>query len=719
MDKNIISQKITDTLELNYMPYAMSVIVSRAIPEIDGFKPSHRKLLYTMYKMGLLKGDKIKSANVVGQTMKLNPHGDSAIYETLVRLTSGNDALLHPFIDSKGNFGKQYSKDMAYAASRYTECKLDNICNEIFKDIDKGAVDFVYNYDNTTTEPLLFPTTYPNILVSPNQGIAVGMSCSIASFNLNEVIDTTIAYIKNKDCDLLETLKAPDFSMGGKIVYNETALRKIYETGKGSVKILANYTFDKKNSCIEITEIPYTTNVEAIIDKIIALIKANKIKDITDIRDETGLNGLKIAIDVKKNTNVLMLMHKLYSQTSLSDSFSCNFNILINGHPMTLGVREILYHWLDFRIGCIRRIVSHDIKSKKEKLNVLLGLSKILLDIDKAISIIRDTDEDKNVIPNLMNGFEINKEQAEFIAEIKLRNLNKQYLLNRINEKDTLVKELDDLEKLYNSDDLIEKKIIKELKEISKVYGKPRRTEIITNEDVVDFTEEEMIDDYAVKLFLSKEGYFKKITLVSLRGNAEQTLKDGDEIVQEIETSNKSEIWFFTDKQNLYKVKTHDVSEIKASVLGEYLPSYLSLDDDEKIIYMVNVKDKLEGNMIYGFENGKFASVPLSAYETKTNRKKLINVYSDKSPITFIAHAPEDINIMCERQGEKKMLFKSDLIPVKTTKNTQGIQIFKLKANSIMDKATLIDLTSEDIDVEEAEYYRVYKIPSTGHFVKK
>ncbi len=445
MDKNIISQKITDTLELNYMPYAMSVIVSRAIPEIDGFKPSHRKLLYTMYKMGLLKGDKIKSANVVGQTMKLNPHGDSAIYETLVRLTSGNDALLHPFIDSKGNFGKQYSKDMAYAASRYTECKLDNICNEIFKDIDKGAVDFVYNYDNTTTEPLLFPTTYPNILVSPNQGIAVGMSCSIASFNLNEVIDTTIAYIKNKDCDLLETLKAPDFSMGGKLVYNEAGLRKIYETGKGSVKILANYNFDKKNSCIEITEIPYTTNVEAIIDKIISLIKANKIKDITDIRDETGLNGLKIAIDVKKNTNVLMLMHKLYSQTPLSDSFSCNFNILINGHPMTLGVREILYHWLDFRIGCIRRIVSHDIKSKKEKLNVLLGLSKILLDIDKAISIIRDTDEDKNVIPNLMNGFEINKEQAEFIAEIKLRNLNKQYLLNRINEKYSLVKELEDL----------------------------------------------------------------------------------------------------------------------------------------------------------------------------------------------------------------------------------------------------------------------------------
>ncbi len=716
MDKNIISQKITDTLELNYMPYAMSVIVSRAIPEIDGFKPSHRKLLYTMYKMGLLKGDKIKSANVVGQTMKLNPHGDSAIYETLVRLTAGNDALLHPFIDSKGNFGKQYSKDMAYAASRYTEVKLDSICSEIFKDIDKGAVDFVFNYDNTTTEPLLFPTTFPNVLVSPNQGIAVGMSSSIASFNLKEVCDTTIAYIKDRDCDLLKTLKAPDFSMGGKLLYNEHILKKIYETGKGSVKLLAKYQYDEKNNCIEITEIPYSTNLEAIIDKIISLIKANKIKEITDIRDETGLNGLKIAIDVKKNTNVDMLMHKLYAQTPLSDSFSCNFNVLINGYPQTLGVRELLFNWLDFRTGCIRRVISHDLKAKSERLNMLEGLSKIILDIDKAIKIIRDTEEDKDVIPNLIKGFDITEEQAEFIAEIKLRNLNKQYLLNKISEKDELIAEIARLKELYNSDKLIEAQIIEELKKISKTYGKPRRTEIITEEEVSDFTDDELIDDYACKLFLSKEGYFKKITLVSLRGYSEQKLKDGDELLQEIETSNRSEIWFFSDKQNLYKLKVHDINEVKASVLGDYLGNLLSCDDDEQIIYMVNVKEKVTGNMIFGFDNGKFASVPLASYETKTNRKKLINAYSDKSKLTFIAHAEEDIEIMCNRENEKKMLFNSSLIPVKTTKNTLGVQVFKLKQNSTMSDAQII---SQEDSSEETEYYRVHKIPSTGHFIKK
>lgn len=716
MDKNIISQKITETLEVNYMPYAMSVIVSRAIPEIDGFKPSHRKLLYTMYKMGLIKGNKIKSADVVGQTMRLNPHGDGAIYETLVRLTTGNDALLHPFIDSKGNFGKQYSRDMAYAASRYTEVKLDNICTEIFKDIDKGAVDFVYNYNNTTTEPLLFPTTFPNILVSPNQGIAVGMSSSIASFNLKEVIDTTIAYIKNRDCDLLKTLKAPDFSMGGQLIYNEQNLKKIYETGRGSVKLMAKYNYDEKNNCIEITEIPYSTNLEVIIDKIITLVKSNKIKEITDVRDETGLNGLKIAIDIKKNTNIEMLMHKLYAQTTLSDSFSCNFNLLINGHPMTLGVREILYHWIDFRISCLRRVIKYDLKAKNDKLNVLMGLSKIILDIDKAISIIRDTDEDKNVIPNLKKGFGINDEQAEYIAEIKLRNLNKQYLLNKINEKDDLINEIDELNALYDSDKLIEEKIIKELKQISKTYGRPRRTEIITLDDVTEFSEEEMIDDYSVKLFLTKEGYFKKITLVSLRGSDVQKFKDGDDLLQEIETSNKSEIWFFSDKQNLYKLKVHDINEVKASMLGDYLGNLLSCDEDEKILYMVNVKETLNGNMLYGFENGKFASVPLSTYETKTNRKKLVNAYSDKSPLVFIGYAQNDIDIMCYRGDEKKMLFNSSLVPVKSTKNTLGVQIFKLKQNSVMDNAYTVgknNLSSDD------EYYRIKKIPSTGHFIKK
>ncbi len=728
MDKNIISQKITDTLELNYMPYAMSVIVSRALPEIDGFKPSHRKLLYTMYKMGLLKGDKIKSANVVGQTMKLNPHGDGAIYETLVRLTAGNDALLHPFIDSKGNFGKQYSKDMAYAASRYTEVKLDAICQEIFKDIDKGAVDFVYNYDNTTTEPLLFPTTFPNILVSPNIGIAVGMSSSISSFNLKEVCDTTIAYIKDRDCDLLKTLKAPDFSMGGKLLYNEHNLRKIYETGKGSVKLFSNYTYDEKNNCIEITEIPYSTNLEVIIDKIISLIKANKIKDITDIRDETGLNGLKIAIDVKKNTNVDMLMHKLYAQTPLADSFSCNFNVLINGQPQTLGVREILYNWLDFRLGCIRRVISHDLKAKSDRLNMLEGLSKIILDIDKAIKIIRDTEEDKEVIPNLIKGFGITEEQAEFIAEIKLRNLNKQYLLNKISEKDELIAEIARLKELYDSDKLIEAQIIDELKKISKTYGKPRRTEIITTEEVSDYSDDELIEDYSCKLFLSREGYFKKITLVSLRGYSEQKLKDGDEIIQEIDTVNKSEVWFFSNKQNLYKLRVHEISECKASVLGDYLGNLLSCDDDEKILYMINVKDDLTGNMIFGFENGKFAAVPLSAYETKTNRKKLVNAYSDKSPLVFIAHALDDIDIMCYRDNDKKMLFNSSLIPVKTTKNTQGVQVLKLKIDSIMEKAYVVSpevLNKEDEEAipsllpSEVEFFRVNKIPSTGHFIQK
>lgn len=718
MDKNIISQKITDTLELNYMPYAMSVIVSRAIPEIDGFKPSHRKLLYTMYKMGLIKGNKIKSADVVGQTMRLNPHGDGAIYETLVRLTRGNDALLHPFIDSKGNFGKQYSRDMAYAASRYTEVKLDTFCQEIFKDIDKNAVDFIDSYDGRNTEPVLFPTTFPNILVSPNQGIAVGMSSSIASFNLNEVIKTTIAYIKNRDCDILKTLKSPDFSTGGNIIYDEQTLRKIYETGRGSVKVLAKYSFDEKNNCIEITEIPYTATIEVIIDKIIALIKANKIKDITDVRDETGLNGLKIAIDVKKNTNVEMLMHKLFAQTSLSDSFSCNFNILINGEPKTLGVRGILEHWLDFRVSTIRRVVNHDIRYKKEKLEMLVGLSKIILDIDKAIKIIRQTEEDKQVIPNLQKAFSVTEEQAEYICEIKLRNLNKQYLLNRISEKESLENEIKELSELSKSDSLIELRIIEELKEISKKYGAPRRTTIITSEEVLDFSEDDMIDDFSVKLFLTRDGYFKKITLISLRGNADQLLKENDEILQEIETTNKSEVWFFSDKQNLYKLKVHEINEVKASVLGEYLGNLLSCDDDEKILYMTVIKDEIKGFMIYGFENGKFAKIPLSSYETKTNRKKLINAFSDKSELKFITHIENDTDIEAYRGTDKKMLFNSELIPVKSTKNSIGVQIFTLKNNSSLENVN-IPVYENDGDKENNEYYRIIKIPSTGHFIKK
>ncbi len=713
MDKNIIKQKITDTLELNYMPYAMSVIVSRAIPEIDGFKPSHRKLLYTMYKMGLLKGTKIKSADVVGQTMRLNPHGDSAIYETLVRLTRGNDALLHPFIDSKGNFGKQYSRDMAYAASRYTEVKLDEICYEIFKDIDKDTVDFVENYNGSTTEPLLFPTTFPNLLVSPNQGIAVGMSSSICSFNLNEVIKTTIALIKNPNADLFKTLKAPDFSTGGQLIYNKAALEKIYTTGRGSIKVRANYHYDKKNNCIEITEIPYSTTIEVIIDKIIALVKANKIKEITDIRDETGLDGLKITIDVKKNTNIELLMHKLYSMTTLSDSFSCNFNILINGHPETLGVREILAHWIDFRISCVRRMTKFNIKAKGERLDLLEGLSKILVDIDKAIKIIRGTEEDKLVIPNLMDGFKIKQNQAEYIAEIKLRNLNKEYLLNKVSEKEELEKELKRLNELYNDENKVKELISDELKEVSKKYGKPRRTEIITDDDIKDFSEDEMISDYGVKLFLTKEGYFKKITLVSLRSASEQNLKDGDEIIQEIETSNKSEILFFSSKQNLYKLKVYDIQEIKASTMGDYLPNILETDEDEEILYMVNQVSDYSGYMLFSFENGKIAKIPLSSYETKVNRKKLINAFSNKVPLVKMMYIEDDTDLVCVRDNDKAMLFNSSLISEKTTKNSIGIQIMNLKKNSFLTKL----MVAGDYDVEDKEFYRVNKVPSAGHFI--
>lgn len=714
-EKNIkiYEQKITDTLELNYMPYAMNVIVSRAIPEIDGFKPSHRKLLYTMYKMNLLNGERTKSSNVVGQTMKLNPHGDMPIYETLVRLTEGNAALLHPFIDSKGNFGKQYSRDMAFAAPRYTEVKLNELCSEIFADIDKNTVDFVDNYDSTTKEPLLLPTTFPNILVNPNQGIAVGMASSICSFNLREICDTTINLIKNRNTEIFDTLKAPDFPTGGQIILNERDLKNIYATGKGSFKVRAKYRYDEENNCIEIYEIPYTANIEAIIDKIIYIVKSGKIKDITDVRDETDLNGLKIAIDVKKNTKPDLLMNKLYSLTPLSDSFSCNFNILINGRPKTMGVKEILTEWIIFRVDSIKRQISFDINKKSEKYHLLEGLSKILMDIDKAINIIRNTDSEKMVVPNLMSGFDIDEIQAEYIAEIKLRNINKEYILNRIKELETLDKEIADLNDTLESETKIKNIICSKLKAVSKKYGKDRKSEIIFEEDIAEITEDDMIEDYGLKLFLTEQNYLKKISLISLRSSSDQKLKEDDSIIHEFETTNKSEILLFSNKANVYKLKTNNVSDCKASSMGEYLNNLLNLDEDEKIIYLTATTD-YTGFMIFAFENGKASKIDISAYKTKVNRKKLINAYYAKSKLVFISKISEDIDIIFIRDNDKAALINTSLIPLNATKNSSGTTVYTLKKNSKVNYCLL----SNEFLSEDAEYYRTNKAPTTGHFLK-
>ena len=713
---NIIEQKITDTLELNYMPYAMSVIVSRAIPEIDGFKPSHRKLLYSMYKSGLLNGDRKKSSAVVGETMKLNPHGDAAIYETMVRLTEGNGALLHPFIDSKGNFGKQYSRDMAYAAARYTEVKLSSICNEIFADIDKNTVEFVDNFDASTKEPVLLPTTFPNILVSPNQGIAVGMASSICSFNLREVCNTAIEYIKNENCDLSKTLLAPDLSTGGEIIYSKKDMDSIYETGRGSFKIRSKYRYDSKNSCIEVYEIPYTTNIESIIDKIIQLIKAGKIREITDIRDETDLNGLKIAIDIKRNTKPDMLMQKLFKLTPLQDSFSCNFNLLIKGNPMTLGVLQILREWTLFRMDSIRNQIAFDIKKKSDKKHLLEGLSKILMDIDKAISIIRNTELESDVVPNLMSGFGIDEIQAEYIAEIKLRNINKEYILNRIKELDTLSSDIKNLEETLKSEKKIKDIICKQLKQVSKKYGKDRVSSIIDESEVETVSTEDFIEDYGVRLFLTKENYFKKISLVSLRSSGEQKLKEDDEIIQELETTNKSEILLFSNKCNVYKVKTSDISDTKASVLGEYLTNLLGLDDDERILYMTAIYD-YTGFMLFIYESGKASRIPLSAYYTKTNRKKLINAYSSKSPVVYIQKFDEEDDVLIVRDGERASIINTSLVSESSTKSASGIQVYTLKKKSeskITFATRLSNFESDNID-----YYRANSIPSAGHILRE
>lgn len=711
--KNIIRQDINDTLEKNYMPYAMSVIISRAIPEIDGFKPSHRKLLYTMYKMGLLTGGRrIKSADVVGQTMALNPHGDGAIYETLVRLTRGNDSLLHPFIDSKGNFGKHYSRDMAYAASRYTEVKLGEICAEVFSDIDKDTVDFIDSYNAETTEPVLFPTSFPNLLVTVNQGIAVGMASSIPSFNLAEVCNLTAAYIKDNNCDIKKYLTGPDFSTGGQLIYNENDLNAIYTTGRGSVKLKAKYRYDKKNSLIEIYEIPYSTTIEAIIDKIAAHVKAGKLREITDVRDETDLKGLKIAIDIKRNVNVEHLMHRLFQMTTLCDSFSCNFNFLIDGKPRTMGIKEILEEWLIFRIGVITRMTRFDLQKKSDRLHLLEGLSKILLDIDKAITIIRNTLEDSLVIPNLMKGFEIDERQAEFIAEIRLRNLNKQYILKQVLDREQLIKEIAELNDILESPEKINSIIIKQLKAIAKKYGKPRLTEVVTEEDTPDIPSEVFIDDYPIKLFLTSHNYFKKISHASLRASSEQYLKDDDFIIVEADATNKADVIFFSNKFNAYKAKAYELPDCKASSLGDYLTNLLKLSDDEQIVFMLTTTD-YKGILIFAFENGKFAKISLESYSTKMNRKKLVNAYSDKSAPVLIDYITEDTDYFIIRDSDKAVLFNSSLLETKVTKNSAGVQVYNLKKGSLMTKA----MRAANFICDDPEYYRSRKIPTTGHFI--
>ena len=705
----ITEQKITDTLELNYMPYAMSVIVSRAIPEIDGFKPSHRKLLYTMYKMGLQNGARTKSSNIVGQTMHLNPHGDAAIYETMVRLTEGNGSLLLPFIDSKGNFGKQYSRDMAYAAARYTEAKLAPICNEVFGDIDKNSVDFVDNFDATDKEPVLLPTSFPNILVNPNQGIAVGMASSFCSFNLVEICEATSAFISNPDCNIADYIKGPDFPGGGELIYNADEMNAIYESGRGSFKVRAKYRYDKKNSCIEIYEIPYTTNVETIIDKIIQLVKSGKIRDITDVRDETDLKGLKIAIDIKRSADPEMLMAKLFSLTTLCDSFSCNFNLLINGRPKTLGIKGVMEEWVIFRMDCVKRRLKYDLDKKSAKLHLLQGLSKILLDIDKAIDIIRNTEVDAMVIPNLITGFDIDQKQAEYVAEIKLRNINKEYILNRIQEISELVDSIADLTAILSSDAKVKRIISKELKNVAKKYGTPRRTSIISDVDTENLQAEDLIEDYGIKLFLTVHNYFKKIPLTSLRTSPEQKLKEEDSIMYECEATNRTDIVFFSDRHNVYKLKANDIADCKASSFGEYLANILNLEENEKIIYFTATTD-YSGYMIFAFENGKVAKVPLESYATKTNRKKLVNAYSPKSPVIGMTYSSGDCDIVLIRDTDKALLFNTELIPLNVNKTSGGVQVFTMKKKSFITRM----FNGSDFISDDIEKYRTKKLTSSG-----
>lgn len=705
----VVEQFITETLETNYMPYAMSVILSRAIPEIDGFKPSHRKLLYTMYKMGLLNGPTIKSANIVGRTMQLNPHGDAPIYETMIRLSRGNEALLYPYVQSKGNFGKAYSRNMQYAASRYTEAKLEPIAAELFADIDKDTVDFVDNYDNTMKEPTLFPVTFPSVLVNANLGIAVGMASSICSFNLKEICEATENLIKNPDYDVCDSVKAPDFIGGGQIVYNEAQMREIFRTGRGSFKVRAKYTYDKPNNCIDITEIPPTTTSEAIIDKIIEKVKGGTAREISDVRDETDKKGLKITIDLKRGTDPDKLMKKLFKSTPLEDSFACNFNVLIAGVPRVLGVRDLLLEWIAFRSECVRRRVYFDLSKAKERLHLLEGLQKILLDIDKAIHIIRSTEEESEVVPNLMIGFGIDKVQAEYVAEIKLRHLNREYILKRTKDIENLRADIEDMEDILSSKARIKKIIVSELQNVVKKYDKPRRSEILYAESLEDDEPVEEIPDYPVHLFFTKDGYFKKITPQSLRMSGEQKLKDGDSVVQTLEATNNTDLLFFTDRCQVYKAKAADFDDTKASVLGDFVPTHLHMDPGESAIYMAVTTD-YKGYMLFFFENGKLAKVDLSAYETKTNRKKLIKAYCEKFPLAAIRQITEDCELVVQSTAGRILLLNTGAVSPKTTKDTQGVAVMTLKKGHRLSSVR---------DYKEGEFvkparYRTRSLPAAG-----
>ena len=706
---DIVEQPIVSTIRENYMPYAMSVILSRAIPEIDGFKPSHRKLLYTMYKMGLLTGSRTKSANIVGATMKLNPHGDSAIYDTMVRLSRGYEALLHPYVDSKGNFGKFYSRDMAWAASRYTEAKLAPICNELFRDIDKDTVDFVDNYDNTMKEPSLLPTVFPSVLVNANTGIAVGMASNICSFNLKEICETTAALIRDPNHDIKSTLPAPDFIGGCQIIYDEKVINQVYETGKGSIKLRAKYAYDKSANCIDVLSIPSTTTCEVIIEKIIDLVKQGKVKEISDIRDETGIDGLKITIDLKRGTDPDKLMAKLFKLTTLEDSFACNFNVLIGGVPMVLGVKELLEEWIAFRIECVKRRTFYDRTKKADKLHLLKGLEKILLDIDKAIKIIRETDEEIEVVPNLMIGFGIDKTQAEYVAEIKLRHLNREYILKRTQDIENLEKEIAELDDILKSKARVKTIIVKELKAIADKYGQPRRSLIIYEDTAVYVEEKETVDDFACTFFFTKEGYFKKIKPLSLRMGSNQKLKDGDEIIQTIELSNDCDLLFFSDKAQVYKAKANDFSDTKASALGDYVAAKLGMDEGENAVYMVATKD-YKGIMLFGFENGKLAKIPLESYATKTNRKKLTNAYSDKSRLATAMFIDEDKDILLKASSGRMLLVHTGALALKTTRSTQGVAVMKLKKGH-----TLFEITEyKEGMFKKPQRYRTRSLPALG-----
>ena len=708
----MVEQPITETLEKNYMPYAMSVILSRAIPEIDGFKPSHRKLLYTMYKMGLLTTARTKSANVVGQTMRLNPHGDAAIYETMVRLSRGYEALLYPYVDSKGNFGKAYSRDMAYAASRYTEVKLEKICQELFADIDKDTVDFVDNYDATMKEPKLLPVTYPGILVNANMGIAVGMASSICPFNLGEVCETAIGLINNPEHDIASTLTAPDFPGGGYILYNKAELDKIYATGRGSVTVRSRYTYDKQNNCIDITEIPSTTTIEAIMDKVIDLIKAGKIREIADMRDETDLSGLKITIDLKRGADPDKLMQKLFRLTPLEDNFSCNFNVLVGGMPKVMGVRELLGEWIAFREDCVKRRIFFDLNKKKEKLHLLRGLEKILLDIDKAIRIVRETEEEREVVPNLMIGFGIDEIQAEFVAEIRLRQLNREYILKRTDEIDELEKDIAEMEAILQSRRKIRSVIISELRQVIKKYSQPRKSILIFPSDEPQEVEEDDTPDYPVNLFFTREGYFKKITNQSLRMSGEQKLKEGDSIIQEVAATNRSELLFFTDQFQVYKTTAADFDDTKASVLGDYLPAKLGMDAGEIPVCMVVTTD-YQGDLLFAFENGKVARVPLSAYATKTRRRKLARAYSDKSRLVQVLYLTGEQELLFTSTDTRMLLVHSGLIPAKVTKDSQGVAVMALKKKQLLASAQLYQGNFAD-----PKRYTVRTLPGAGALPK-